>query len=419
MPGRHSQPHPVALDLESITLNTSQLSDVRVIPQFDPIPTLPPENPLKYYPMKSIVLSIIAASSLVMQARPLKIYILAGQSNMTGMVKNSTLEHIKMSPASAKEFADMFDAKGNPVELDLVQVSCWPKETELNGKLKPGYGGGESRFGPEYGFGVYMFKKLRQPILIIKCGQGGRNLYFNFRPPSAGVWAPPQGHPDLVKPGNFMPGPVDPNNSKTIVSYEYNKMITHVRNVLSNLESYYPGYYPEAGYELSGFVWFQGWNDMIDKGVYPNRSQPGGYDQYTWLLEHLIRDVRKDLNAPKMPFVIGVMGMGGVQDPKTSDIGRFQQAQIAAAKNPEFKGTVAAVETGKFWDFELDELIGRAQAPKKTPGANLKPLTPKEENILKVGVSDAYYHYLGSGKIMAAIGKGFADTMLELEAKKR
>ena len=359
------------------------------------------------------------------KAKPLKVYLLAGQSNATGIVKNSTLEHIKMFPDTAKEFADLFDANGNPVELDKVQVSCWPKKTEQKGKLKPGYGGGDDglMFGSEYSFGVYMYKKLQQPILIIKCGQGGRNLFFNFRPPSAGVWTPPAGHPDLANPSKFnvMAVKANTNNPKTIVSYEYKKMIDHTRKVLSDLKSYYPGYNEKDGYELSGFLWFQGWNDMIDGGVYPNNGKPGGYDQYTWLLENLIRDVRKDLNAPKMPVVIGVMGIGGIQDPETSKIGNFQVAQAAVADKPEFRGNVAALQTGKFWDFQLADLAKRASAfknPKKTPPAGMKPLTPEEENIFKVGVSEGDYHYLGSGKIMAGIGKGFAEAMLEFEGKK-
>jgi hypothetical protein len=32
------------------------------------------------------------------------------------------------------------------------------------------------------------------------------------------------------------------------------------------------------------------------------------------LLSHFIRDVRHDLDAPKLPFVIGVMGVGGLKD---------------------------------------------------------------------------------------------------------
>jgi hypothetical protein len=46
-------------------------------------------------------------------ARPLKVYILAGQSNMVGMNNASTLEHIKMLPDSViREYADVFDADG-------------------------------------------------------------------------------------------------------------------------------------------------------------------------------------------------------------------------------------------------------------------------------------------------------------------
>jgi hypothetical protein len=375
--------------------------------------------------MKSLVLAIFVAGSLAVQAKPLKIYLMAGQSNMTGMARTSTLEHIKMSKDTAKEFAELFDANGNPVEIDQVQVSCWPKNNnEQKGRLKPGYGGGnsEAMFGPEYGFGVYMYQKLQQPILIIKCGQGGRNLFFNFRPPSAGEWTPARGHPDLANPSKYKAKPEDPNNPKTIVSYDYHKMIEHTRNVLKDLKAYYPGYDEKAGYELSGFLWFQGWNDMIDGGVYPNKSKPGGYDQYTWLLEHLIRDVRKDLNAPKMPAVIGVMGIGGIQDPKAPGIGRFQAAQAAVADKPEFKGNAVALHTGKFWDHQLADLAKRAAAfknPKKNPPEGMKPLTPEEENLVKVAVSDGEYHYLGSGKIMASIGKGFAASMLELEAKRR
>ena len=356
------------------------------------------------------------------QAKPLKVYLLAGQSNATGIVKNSTLEHIKMFQDTAKEFADLFDANGKPVELDQVQVSCWPKKTEQKGKLKPGYGGGDDglMFGSEYSFGVYMYKKLQQPILIIKCGQGGRNLFFNFRPPSAGVWTPLAGHPDFVNPSKFKALEVkaNPSNPKTIVSYEYKKMIDHTRKVLSDLKSYYPGYNEKDGYELSGFLWFQGWNDMIDGGVYPNKNKPGGYDQYTWLLEHLIRDVRKDLNAPKMPVVIGVMGIEGIQDPKTPGMGTFQAAQAAVADKPEFKGNVAALQTGQYWDAHLADLYKRYKLlnnPKRPAPAGTKPLTPEEENLVKVGTSEGEYHYLGSGKIMAGIGKGFAEAMLKFE----
>lgn len=64
----------------------------------------------------------------------------------------------------------------------------------------------------------------------------------------------------------------------------------------------------------AGSVWFQGFNDMVDGQVYPRHKQPERYAMYSDLLATFIRDVRKDFNAPKMPFVIGVMGVGGLKD---------------------------------------------------------------------------------------------------------
>ena len=91
----------------------------------------------------------------------------------------------------------------------------------------------------------------------------------------------------------------------------YRHMIGHVRKVLANIKRVVPEYDPKQGYELAGFVWFQGFNDLVDDWTYHNRMKPGGYDVYGATAGDFIRDVRKDLSAPKMPFVIGVMGIGG------------------------------------------------------------------------------------------------------------
>ena len=128
----------------------------------------------------------------------------------------------------------------------------------------------------------------------------------------------------------------------------------------------YPGYDAKAGCELAGFVWLQGWNDMVDREVYPNRGNPGGYDQYSEVLAHFIRDVRKDLAAPNMPLVIGVMGVGGPIEKYGPDQqrdrgihGEFRKAMAAPAAMPEFEGNVTTVLTEEYWDLELTELAAR------------------------------------------------------------
>jgi len=117
-------------------------------------------------------------------------------------------------------------------------------------------------------------------------------------------------------------------------------------------------------------------------------------------------------------------------------MGYFQHAQAAPANNPESKGSVVAVHTGKYWDRELEALVAKShKAGEKKAELQYKDglkgealekayreyratqITPREEEILRKGVSEGGYHYLGSAKIMCGIGKGFAEAMLKLEVK--
>jgi alpha-galactosidase len=207
--------------------------------------------------------------------------------------------------------------------------------------------------------------------------------------------------------------------------------------VLKDIKRVVPEYDEKQGYELAGFAWFQGFNDYVDSWTYHNQMKPGGYDLYGELLTHLIRDVRKDLSAPKMPFVIGVMGIGGLAEDKKAPQMHFRQAQVAPLKVPEFKGNVAAVQTALYWDDELEALQQRMErvndkferdtkkGPKLTreekDAARNKAIAeafkPEELKRFKVGVSNGGYHYLGAAKILAPIGKEFADELLKLQAK--
>ena len=60
----------------------------------------------------------------------------------------------------------------------------------------------------------------------------------------------------------------------------YRLMIEHVRKVLADIKRVVPEYDPKQGYELAGFVWFQGFNDLVSTWTYPNCDKPGGYDMY-------------------------------------------------------------------------------------------------------------------------------------------
>ena len=167
-------------------------------------------------------------------------------------------------------------------------------------------------------------------------------------------------------------------------------MLQEVSDTLENLGQHFPEYHGQ-GYEIAGFVWFQGWNDMIN---------PDYTAAYAENMAHFIRDVRKDLKVPNMPFVIGQMGVDGVEAKPEPNKQAFKDAQAAAAALPEFQGNVELVKTDVFWDMAADAVF------RKGWRENL-------EEWNKVG-SDYPFHYLGSVKTYSLIGKAFGEAMIEL-----
>jgi len=65
-------------------------------------------------------------------------------------------------------------------------------------------------------------------------------------------------------------------------------------------------------------------------------------------------------------------------------------------------------------ELELKQGLKGEALAKAYADFRAKHITPEEEEILRKGISNQGYHYYGSGKIMAGIGKGFAEAMLEL-----
>ncbi|MFM7181481.1 MAG: sialate O-acetylesterase [Verrucomicrobiales bacterium] len=382
-----------------------------------------------------------------LQAKPLQVYILAGQSNMQGHAKISTMEHIGMDPATKPMLEEMLGADGKPKVCQRVWISsigcAKDNTTEQTGQLTAGFGATTEKLGPEFTFGLTMEKSTDASILLIKASWGGKSLNTDFRSPSAGPYPFNESQlASFAKQGKD-PAAMQAEKDKATGVY-YRLMIEHVKKVLADPKRVVPDYNAAQGYELAGFVWFQGWNDMVDNGTYPTRDQPGGYDAYSTALAHFIRDVRKDLEAPELPFVIGVLGVGGPTSEYGPDQQRykgthqnFRDAMAAPASLPEFKGNVTAVRTEKFWDLELTKAKAKEnqikqKAKKLANDAKMKPaeekaalekmlaegMTERERMILEKGISNAEFHYLGSAKILGGIGKGFANAMIDLQNTK-
>jgi alpha-galactosidase len=215
-------------------------------------------------------------------------------------------------------------------------------------------------------------------------------------------------------------------------------MVEHVKRVLADPKRVCPAYDAAAGYEIAGFVWLQGWNDMVDSHTYPDRGKPARFAAYSDLLAHFIRDVRRDFGAPKMPFVIGVMGVGGVK--ANVETIAFREAMTAPSLMPEFKGSVVAVPTAPFWSEELaaidekrnqvrqmsfflnskhkdhankDGTMTEPQKREYLKDYEAKLISPAEEALWKRGASNAGYHYLGCAKTFALMGRAFAEAILK------
>lgn len=398
------------------------------------------------------ILTLLALAALLpftagAQSKKLKVFILAGQSNMQGHAKVETFDYIGDDPATAPLLQKMRGPDGKPRVVENVWISsvgclgdAYSDLNEKQGNLTAGFGAPEGKIGPEFTFGIWMHQQLNEPILIIKTAWGGRSLITDFRPPSAGQrtfndytlkrWK--ERGLDVEKESAT-------NNAKCGIFYGH--MMAHVKKVLGDIKRVVPNYDPAQGYELAGFVWFQGFNDYVDGWSYPDQAKPGGYDEYGHVLAQFIRDVRKDLNAPKLPFVIGVMGIDGQGEGVKAPMMNFRQAQLIPTLLPEFKGNVTAVQTAPFWSEELaaiDEKRGRVNQEahlirskdKNRPNKDgtmtkeqqqeylkdfeAKLISPAETALWKRGGSNGGYHYLGCAKTLALLGKAFAETNLAM-----
>lgn len=243
--------------------------------------------------MKHITILFTLAIACV-NAEPIKVFILAGQSNMEGQGvvsmdderdynggKGNLVWSIKNSKSAGK-MKVLKNEKDEWVVRDDVQISFKASDIVRKGGLTVGYTGygGSSHIGPELGFGFVIGDYYKQPVLLIKAAWGGKSLFVDFRPPSSG-------------------GQVGPY---------YTKMLEEVRAALAELG--------DQKYEIAGFVWQQGWNDMCEKPAIA---------EYPQNLVNLVKDLREEFKLPNLPVVVGELGNGGLVE--SGDMFDFRKAQ--------------------------------------------------------------------------------------------
>jgi len=344
-----------------------------------------------------IALAIVIATSFGTHSsaddtNTVKVFILAGQSNMEGKASNELLEHQATDPKTRELFAHLrSDGEW------IVRDDAFIKFLNRSGGLTIGYGS-PNKTGAELEFGNVMADHFDEPVLLIKAAWGGHSLYQKFRPPSAGLPSDAELQTELEKAQQNVKKRNEKNNKnhpmptiediKAPYGSSYRNMMKEVHETFQNYETMFPSLKGKK-LKLAGFVWFQGFNDMFGEAA------PREYEAN---MKRFIDDVRKDLGAPKLPFVIGALGQNG-STPAKGGMLQVATAQMAMNDVPEYKGNVIAIRTDVLADKEAERVF---------PGWK-----DHFEEWKLVG-SDRPYHYLGSAIWFNRIGKAFGESMLEL-----
>lgn len=230
-----------------------------------------------------------------------KVFILAGQSNMVGYGHTEegqggpggpgTLRYLAVNNAKYPEYdyTSLLVDPSQPATSEWKtrgRVKLWWRNggsgklggSVFKGDLGPLTSNGRW-FGPEYGFGQVIGDYYKtEDVLIIKPAWGGHNLVAQFRSPCA-----------VAKRGGE-------------IGTSYVELFDNVREVLSNLGAEFPEW-EGRGYQIVGFGWHQGTSDKAPEIV---------ADEYKYNLPDFISSVRSEFGKPDLPFVIATTGMSGV-----------------------------------------------------------------------------------------------------------
>ena len=284
---------------------------------------------------KAFGLSVLSFAGLLQlataagpSAKSVKIYVLSGQSNMTGRAtlgdlkkppadQKATLVRYIMEPQNVEKYKFLYAGPQKNPSGWTIRDDVFIATGDRQGGLTTNYGGFRNNgFGPELPIGHLLGDYHDEPVLLVKVAFGGCSLSKDMRPPSSGG----------------------------TTGEKYPLIVQAVKDAIGKLPEIVPSHRKEAGHEIVGFFWNQGESDM----------NPEAAAEYETNLVNLIKDLRKDLGAPAMKSVIAVTGFGG----RNPEIGKVEikvaseqviAAQFAVSKHPEFKDAAATVETRDFY----------------------------------------------------------------------
>ena len=290
----------------------------------------------------------------------LKVYLLAGQSNMQGQCFTyeadgadyynvvpmdfllggtpASTNYLANMPASTFTFKQHLNASWMNPRTDawavqyrsasgtIQQVEPTPTTNQAAwytgiGPLSPGFGASEgaSGFGPELGMGICLGDAMQTPVFLFKSNEGGTDLAHDWRPPSA---------------VSARGGSIGVNYTNTV--NQFKAFLNALDADLAN-DGKLNAYNNAIGYEVCGFVWLQGWNTTNGSQTYYTTAQKlAEYQQNLVDLVHDIRDA--DSRIPDIGAII-------IESSDQNATLNASRAAAVATLNAEKPGSAVFIET--------------------------------------------------------------------------
>lgn len=277
-----------------------------------------------------VVCAMMAAATVHAQAQksdngkagnPLKVFILSGQSNMSGggyvVPEGLRFDAAVGDKVQVWDSSDVWGKQGNPGKwASLNQLQAIKKELR------------KDMIGPEFGFAKAMSELYpADQIRLIKVSRGGSPIDW------------------------WLPDAKGKENG-------YTQLLANLKNALGKIG---------GDYEIAGMLWMQGESDA---------KKQADAEAYRKKLEQLIALMRKETGRPELPVVIGRLSTRILDSKKFKMpfVKIVQGGQEAVAKNDKHAYVINTDDLSQRDDFVHFDQEGQLGLGKRFGGAMIKAL---------------------------------------------